>query len=161
MRGEREHGNTEDRFAVAVIQHRPPRGDDDSDVRTTVGHLPRKLSQVLWYFILHGGEIDCEVTGRRQCSPPCCVTLSGKNKVVAKAEGRKPNCPRENDCILNKMIVQCTSTGCAFFKIYLFILQISLHNLVLKFKVLKFNVGKWIFRYVIFIFIFLVKAKLS
>ena len=43
---EREHGNTEDKFTVAVVQHRP-RSDEDSDARTTVGHLPRELRQVL------------------------------------------------------------------------------------------------------------------
>ena len=47
----------EDRFAVAVNQCRP-RSDEDSDARTTVGHLLRELNQVLWYFLLHGGDID-------------------------------------------------------------------------------------------------------
>ena len=93
LSGEREDGNMEDRFAVAFVQHRL-KNNEDSDARTMAGHLPRELSQILWYFLLHGGEIDCEVTGRKQRSPliqggleiPCCVTHRGKKKLVAKAK---------------------------------------------------------------------------
>ena len=54
---------------------------------TTVGHFPREFSHLLW----HGGEIECEMTGRRQRSPlvqgrfeiPCNVALHGK-KLVAR-----------------------------------------------------------------------------
>ena len=60
LSGCREHGNVEDRFAVAVIE----RGGTD-----IVGHLPREMSRVLWYFLVHGGVINCEVTERRQRSP--------------------------------------------------------------------------------------------
>ena len=46
LHGEREHGNTEAQFAIAVVK-----GDvGDTDARTVVGHLPREVSQVLWYF---------------------------------------------------------------------------------------------------------------
>ena len=59
---EREHGNTEDRFTVAVVK----KCVGDTDARTVVGYLPREVSQDLWYFLGHGGEIEWEVTGRRQ-----------------------------------------------------------------------------------------------
>ena len=66
---ETEHDNPEDRFAVAVVKHTGPKSGENSEARATVGHLPQELSQALWYFLLHGGETDCKVTGRRQCSP--------------------------------------------------------------------------------------------
>ena len=74
---ERELHNPEDRFAVAAMKHSST-GDT-----SVVGHLPREISRVLWYFLLHGGEIDCEVIGERRRSPlvqggleiPCHVTL--------------------------------------------------------------------------------------
>ena len=38
---EREHGNTEDRFVIAVREHSDTRADEDVDDRPVVGHLPR------------------------------------------------------------------------------------------------------------------------
>ena len=32
----------------------------------TVGHLPRKFSRIVWYFLAHSGEISV-VIGHRQC----------------------------------------------------------------------------------------------
>lgn len=60
---EREDGNTEDRFAAAVVK----KGVGDTNARTTVGHLhvPREVSQVYGTF----WDIEWEVTGRRQHSP--------------------------------------------------------------------------------------------
>ena len=31
----------------------------------TVGHMPREISQVCWYFLDHDGEVTCRITGRR------------------------------------------------------------------------------------------------
>ena len=31
---------------------------------TTVGHSPRKFSCLLWHFLSHRGEMECEVTGK-------------------------------------------------------------------------------------------------
>ena len=88
---EREHGNVEDRFAITVREHS---GTGTNEDRPLVGHLPRELSKVLWYFLFHRGVVECEVTGRRQRSPleqggleiPCCITLRGRKKIVAKAQ---------------------------------------------------------------------------
>jgi len=55
-----KHGNTEDWFDVAVVK----KCVGDTDARTAVGYLPREVSQDLWYFLGHGGEIEWEVTGR-------------------------------------------------------------------------------------------------
>ena len=43
---------------------------DDHAVRvvkaeTIVGHVPREMSRTFWHFIMHGGSIGCEITGRR------------------------------------------------------------------------------------------------
>ena len=59
---ERETDNPEDRFAIAVV-------DVIDGSCSTVGHIPRELSRVLSHFMIHGGEIICEVTGQRRRSP--------------------------------------------------------------------------------------------
>ena len=45
---EREHGNTEDAFAVAIIRS-----------GTTVGHIPKEISKTCWHFVFCDGEICC------------------------------------------------------------------------------------------------------
>ena len=77
---ERENGNSHDRFAVAIIKVYPS--------GMIVGHIPRKISKIIWHFLSHGGEGKCIVTARRRCSPlvqgglevTCCIRLSGKKK---------------------------------------------------------------------------------
>ena len=32
---------------------------------TIVGHVPREMSHTFWNFIMHGGSVGCETTGRR------------------------------------------------------------------------------------------------
>ena len=86
---DREVGNPFDHFSVAVFKTCP-----NSGTRAIVGHLPREISCLLAHFLDHGGEIQCEVTDRRRRSPlvqgglevPCRLTLSGKKKLVSKAE---------------------------------------------------------------------------
>ena len=59
---------------------------------STVGHIPREVSKVAWYLLTHGGEIACEVTGRRRRSVapgkglevPCIYTFLGKPKMIKK-----------------------------------------------------------------------------
>ena len=55
---QREHGNPEDAYAVAVT----------TESGTTIGHIPREISKTAWHFIGHDGEITCRITGRRQHS---------------------------------------------------------------------------------------------
>ena len=50
----RDFNNTMDKHAVKVVK-----GNE------TVGHLPRKFSRIVWYFLAHSGEISVEVIDRR------------------------------------------------------------------------------------------------
>ena len=36
-----------------------------------VGHVPREVSKIVYYFIKNGGSVVGEVRGRRQCSIVC------------------------------------------------------------------------------------------
>ena len=46
--------NDYDDHAVSVVK-----------AETIVGHVPREMSRTFWHFIMHGGSIGCEITGRR------------------------------------------------------------------------------------------------
>ena len=58
-----EVSNRHDRYAVAVKVN-----------QDIVGHVPREISKVLFYFIKNGGMVDGEVRGKRQRS---CVLEKG------------------------------------------------------------------------------------
>ena len=47
--------NDHDRHAVCVKK-------DD----VIVGHVPREQAKTMWHFLMHGGQVSCEVTGRRK-----------------------------------------------------------------------------------------------
>ena len=53
----REVGNERDCYAMAVKKD-----------TLTVGHLPKRISKLTWYFVRRGGSITCEVSGRRRFS---------------------------------------------------------------------------------------------
>ena len=72
----REFNNTMDKHAVKVVK-----GDE------TVGHLPRKFSRIVWYFLARSGEISVEVIGCRQCGRmevPWQLDFNCSNKVQMK-----------------------------------------------------------------------------
>ena len=46
--------NNYDDHAVSVVK-----------AETIVGHVPREMSRTFWHFIMHGGSVGCEITGRR------------------------------------------------------------------------------------------------
>ena len=50
-----EEDNEHDEYAVAVVKN-----------GSVVGHVPRMMSQVCWYFLNRGGRMKCEVTGHRR-----------------------------------------------------------------------------------------------
>ena len=53
----------------------------------TVGHLPRKFSRIVWYFLARSGEISVEVIGRRGCGGmevPWQLEFNFSNKVQMK-----------------------------------------------------------------------------
>lgn len=72
-----EAGNGEDQYAVAVLQS-----------GTVVGHVPRELAQIFYFFLQHGGIIDCSITGHRKrglgLEVPCLYKLSGKPKYIKR-----------------------------------------------------------------------------
>ena len=72
-----EDNNEHDAHAVAVIK--------DSDV---VGHVPRSISRVVWFFLERGGNIICRITGKRKMGVgvevPCVYIFSGSTKAVTK-----------------------------------------------------------------------------
>ena len=81
-----------DRYAVAVV-HKKHVGSDGA----TVGHLPQKISCVCSLFIRRGGNIKCEITGRRRHSSdlpqggleiPCLLIMQGKKSEIAKIKNR-------------------------------------------------------------------------
>ena len=74
-----EDGNPHDRHAVSVMKE-----------GKVVGHLPREVSKVAWYFQKRGGTINMEVIGRRRRSSleqggleiPCLMKFTGNKKLV-------------------------------------------------------------------------------
>jgi len=74
LRVEQEAHDTADRFAVAIVKD-----------ETVVGHVPREVLHLVWYFIEHDGTVTCEVTGRRRhgigLEVPYTYTFSTKKKI--------------------------------------------------------------------------------
>ena len=71
-----ERLNEHDRFAVAIMKD-----------ENTVGHIPREISKVAWYFLQHGGEITCEISGRRGpvfLEVPCTYTKSENGQATCE-----------------------------------------------------------------------------
>ena len=86
------HGNSEDQFAVAVCKEAPP-GPGVTSATTIIGHLPREISRLCWYFMQHDGEILCTITDNNlRRSPlqqggleiPCRLRFLGKKKNIKK-----------------------------------------------------------------------------
>ena len=72
-----EDGNVHDQYAVVVI-----RGDE------IVGHVPRELSRILYYFLKHSGEFSCVILGRRKhgvgLEVPCVYKICGKSRYIKR-----------------------------------------------------------------------------
>lgn len=64
----------------------------------TVGHVPKDISLLAKYFIIHGGSITCKITGKRQRSKmlrgglevPCkyIFTIEGKAAVIRRLKDK-------------------------------------------------------------------------
>ena len=79
----RKPSNSIDRYAATVLK-------DD----VVIGHLPRQLPQILSWFIMRNGTIDCIITGGRRCSTdlpqggienPHKLLFSGKHEDITKS----------------------------------------------------------------------------
>ena len=79
LRIQREENNENDPRAVAVMK--------DSVI---VGHLPRELARIVWFFLRRGSTARCEITGRRKkgkgLEVPCVYSFYGPSELVKKLE---------------------------------------------------------------------------
>jgi len=78
---EQEDDNPEDCFAVCIVK-------GSALGNNIVGHVPREVSRLVWYFIVHGGNVVCEITGHRKrgigLEVPCIYTFTAKKKMIKK-----------------------------------------------------------------------------
>ena len=67
---EREENNPHDDHAVAVMKN-----------GNIVGHVPRSISRVSWFFLKRGGVITCQICGKRKhgvgLEVPCVYLYAG------------------------------------------------------------------------------------
>ena len=77
-----------DKFAIALV-------NDDS---TTVGHIPKFMSKLAYFFNKHGGHIKCEITGVQKYSKdleqggleiPARMTFSNTNERMTEVMKEK------------------------------------------------------------------------
>ena len=88
--------NDHDRHAVCVKK-------DDVIVR----HVPREQTKTMWHFLMYGGQVSSEVTGRRKLGNglevPCTYKLTGREKLVNRMQEllskQRPN-PRVSEQVL-------------------------------------------------------------
>ena len=74
-----EHTNQFDRHAVAVMK----RGE-------IVGHMPRAIAKLSWFFLKRGDTIEAVVTGKRKkglrLEVPCDFIYSGPQRMIKQLE---------------------------------------------------------------------------
>lgn len=74
-----EDGNIHDSHAVAVLK-----GIE------VVGHVPKEVCRIFYFFLNHDGSIEAKVTGHRKfgcgLEVPCRYTLTGKPKYIKRAK---------------------------------------------------------------------------
>lgn len=74
-----EDDNDHDTYATRVIK------DDE-----TVGHAPKEISRIFYYFLQHNGTINAEVTGNRKygrgLEVPCKYILAGRTRNILHAK---------------------------------------------------------------------------
>ena len=98
---ETEFGNIRDPYAVAVQRLAT------SSSFKTVGHVPRHIFAICFFFINRGGNITCQVTGSRRYSAdlvqggleiPCLYTFSGSIKDVQTIRNLISHCVKPAVC---------------------------------------------------------------
>ena len=79
-----------DKFAIAL-------GNKDS---VTLGHIPKFMSKLTYFFLKHGGHIKCKITGGKKHSKdleqggleiPARLTISNTNKKLTDVMKEKLN----------------------------------------------------------------------
>ena len=67
------------RFAIAVLK-----------AGTFVGHVPQEVSRIFYFFLMNGGKVMSEVTGRRKYGKgleiPCIYKFTGTEKNIIKVK---------------------------------------------------------------------------
>ena len=82
-----EVGNSKDPYAVAVVK-----SSDTGEI--IIGHVPREISRLCWYFIEDDGEISCTIIDANKkrstalsqggLEVKCCYKFVGKRKHIKK-----------------------------------------------------------------------------
>lgn len=71
--------NRHDHFTIAVLK-----------AGAVVGHVPREVSRIFYFFLTSGGKVMCEVTGRRKYGKglevPCIYKFTGTEKNIVKVK---------------------------------------------------------------------------
>ena len=85
LQAKQEFDNKEDQYVVAVIKTTPHTDE------VTVGHVPRSISRMCWYFIQHNGETTCKNNTKKKAVRSkikirvvilvCCVCVQALRKV--------------------------------------------------------------------------------
>ena len=72
-----EDSNHHDQHAVAVVKD-----------GVVIGHMPRLVAEVSWFFLKRGGSITCRITGSKKfgvgLEVPCIYVYSSSAKTVKK-----------------------------------------------------------------------------
>ena len=92
----KEPGNLHDNFAVSV-----------SVVKNdcTVGHIPRSLSKVTWFFLTRGGTVTCRITGSHKLDKTRNYACTCSSKAYVNTCSQRSTCPRQ--LLENQRLLLC------------------------------------------------------
>ena len=83
----KEHNNLHDRFTVAVMKG-----------KLIVGHIPKEISKICWFFLHKGGTIRCTVKDKRRSS-----IKQGGLEVPRELTFSIPKGTKDNETIMSKL----------------------------------------------------------
>ncbi len=79
LRVEPEISNPHDMYAIATKKRFPGFSSD-----SVVGHLPREVSRITHFIILHGGRVSCRVTDAHHRRSPLVTRRTGDSSILVK-----------------------------------------------------------------------------